>query len=59
MARCKTIKRLIWVLEGLLNHNLTLKQLLKVSKAYQKIDQVPEGYDFENMSPRVKSVLSL
>ena len=51
-SRVKTIQRLIWVLEGLMNHNMTLKQLLKVSKTYQKTDQVPQGYDFPNTSPR-------
>ena len=30
------IERLVWVLTGILDHNLQLKQLLKLSKVYER-----------------------
>jgi len=47
--RKKGIERLIWILNGILNHNLTLKRLLKVAKVHQRLGQVPNGYDFETL----------
>ena len=42
----KGIQRLIWVLTGILDHNLKLKKLLKFQKDQEKLGLVLEGYDY-------------
>lgn len=47
--RRRNIIRLLWVIDGLLVHNLTLKELVKVLHAYERLDQVPEGYEIDEL----------
>ena len=38
------VKHSLWVIDGYLGYNLSIKRLLKVSETYQKINLVPQGY---------------
>ena len=37
----KTIQRQIWVITGVLEHDLSIKRLTKVSRTYERINLVP------------------
>ena len=39
------IQRLLWVIIGALDHGISMKRLFKVSKTYERIGMVPQGYN--------------
>ena len=43
-ARKPKIQRLLWVITGAVDHGISLKRLFKVSKTYERIGMVPQGY---------------
>ena len=43
-ARCRKIRRTLWVLHGILEENLHCRPVLDVYYRFEKIDLVPSGY---------------
>ena len=43
-ARKPKIKRLLWVICGILDESLSIKRLFKVSQTYERIGMIPQGY---------------
>ena len=42
--RKKEIERQLWVISGVLDQELSIKRLMKVSRTYERIGLVPSGY---------------
>ena len=48
----KTIQRHIWVITGVLEHDLSIKRLTKVSRTYERINLVPKDYNQADLYER-------
>ena len=46
------IELLIWVFEGVVGHSLSLTRLYQVSKTYERIKVVPQGYMMADLYTR-------
>ena len=42
-------KRLLWVLVGILEHDLSQERLKQVYKTYDRLDLIPEGYQYAQL----------
>ena len=43
-SRKPKIMRLLWVINGAVDHGISLKRLFKVSKTYERIGMIPQDY---------------
>ena len=55
--RRRKFERHLWVIDGMLVYNFSIARLCKVSKIYERLGLVPEGYEqpdlfFENEKPQ-------